>query len=1801
MTRAATKRPPPVPPPASEPYNILPSHDLHAEHPALLRLPEARAAAAALRLPEVRAAAAALRAVDGLRPPPVSPLRAGEDLMDWLGASFGFQRDNVRNQREHLLLLLANAQMRVSSSSSAGSPGALDPRVARSLREKLLANYTSWCRFVGRPPSNVSVADADADTTRADLLFTGLSLLVWGEAANLRFLPECLCYIYHHMALELHRILKGSATSPAVPARGRGDNAFLTRVVTPVYSVIRAEAESSRNGTAPHAAWRNYDDINEYFWRGDVFDRLGWPLDQARSQHFFRTPPNTGRSRVRKTGFVEVRSFWNVYRSFDRLWVMLVLYLHAAVIVAWDEHAATWPWQSLMAHRGVQVHMLSVFITWAGLNFLQTLLEIGTQFRRATGSGDRDGRVLAVRMVLKAIVAAGWVIAFSILYKGIWNQRDSDQSWSPATHARIMRFLYAAVAVFVLPALLSMLLFIFPCVRCALEKISWKTSYALSWWFHSRVYVGRGLRQTNTFDSVKYSAFWILVLAVKFSFSYFLQIRPLVTPTKEIYSLSTAAYVWHELFTHKNPFAVLLLWLPVVLIYLMDIQIWYVIFSSLTGAWMGLFMHLGEIRDMNQLRLRFQFFASAMSFNIMPEEQHENGPNNFLGRLRSFLRRLRLRYGLFLYRSISLESNKVEERRFGLIWNEIIAKFREEDIVSDLEVELLQLLPAQLNVRVIRWPCFLLSNELSLALGQAKEFKGGSDRRLWRKICKNDYRRCAVIEVYDTTKYLLPEIIEDRTEDRRIVTQLFHEFDGSMEKERFTAEYNMSVLQDVHAELVALFSLLLKPNNDMYEIVNALQTLYDVVVRDFRVEKRSSERPTKPLFLDKILLPAFAEENDTFYKQVRRMHTILTSRDHMIHVPKNLGARQRIAFFSNSLFMDMPRATKVDKMMAFSVLTPYYDEEVLYTRDQLYKENEDGISLLYYLQQIYPDEWDFFVERMKREGMYSEEQRSRHLRQWVSYRGQTLSRTVRGMMYYYEALKMLTFLESASEQQQRPTTSESASEHPPLITRSKKNCSTPVLASTSSSSASSSRAPPALSRAGSGAGVSSLFQGSDYRTAPLMKYTYVVACQLYGRQKARNDPRAVEILELMKKYEALRVAYVDEKRSDAAGASETEYFSVLVKYDQLVHREVEIYRVKLPGPMKLGEGKPENQNHALIFTRGDAVQTIDMNQDNYFEEALKMRNLLEEFNPYRPSARKPNILGVREHVFTGSVSSLAWFMSAQETCFVTLSQRILANLLKVRMHYGHPDVFDRLWFLGRGGISKASKVINISEDIFAGFNCALRRGNVTHHEYIQVGKGRDVGLNQISMFEAKVAGGNGEQTLSRDVYRLGQGLDFFRMLSFFYTTIGFYFNTMMVVLTVYAFVWGRFYLALSGLEDYISSNTSSVDNAALGTVLNQQFIVQLGLFTALPMIIENSLELGFLTAVWDFTKMQLQCASVFYTFCMGTKTHYYGRTLLHGGAKYRPTGRGFVVEHKKFLDNYRLYARSHFTKAIELGVILCLYSSYSNIAGNTLVYILLTLSSWFLVCSWILAPFIFNPSGLDRRKNSDDFEDFFIWIWFPSGISVKSDQCWEKWWEEESDHLRTTGAWGRFIEIVLNLRYFFFQYAIVYRLHIAGGSTSILVYVLSWTCILVPPVLLVTVTYFRDKYSAKKHIRYRLVQAVIVSASLAAIAVLLALTKFQLIDIFTSLLAFLPTGWGIISIALVFKQCLKKSDTVWKTVVAVARFYEMMWGLIVMAPIVALSWLPGLQKLQTRILFNEAFSRGLHISQMITRKKPHQV
>jgi callose synthase len=39
------------------------------------------------------------------------------------------------------------------------------------------------------------------------IILVALYFLIWGEAANVRFLPECLCYIFHNVSPFLSRVL----------------------------------------------------------------------------------------------------------------------------------------------------------------------------------------------------------------------------------------------------------------------------------------------------------------------------------------------------------------------------------------------------------------------------------------------------------------------------------------------------------------------------------------------------------------------------------------------------------------------------------------------------------------------------------------------------------------------------------------------------------------------------------------------------------------------------------------------------------------------------------------------------------------------------------------------------------------------------------------------------------------------------------------------------------------------------------------------------------------------------------------------------------------------------------------------------------------------------------------------------------------------------------------------------------------------------------------------------------------------------------------------------------------------------------------------------------------------------------------------------------------------------------------------------------------------------------------------------------------------------------------------------------
>lgn len=274
-------------------------------------------------LPEVRAAVSSLKDIRGVPklPRDVIPPARSPDMLDFLQYVFGFQKDNVSNQREHIIHLLANEQSRLRI------PEEIEPKLDEAAVQKVflksLDNYIKWCNYLVLQPvwSNL-----ESVSKEKKLLFVSLYYLIWGEAANIRFLPECLCYIFHHMAREMDEILREQVTKQAESCKTEDGVSFLERVISPLYEVVAAEAESNDNGRAPHSAWRNYDDFNEYFWSLYCFE-LSWPW---RTSSSFFTKPNRGsksdgRKRTGKTSFVEHRTFFHLYHSFHRLWIFLLM------------------------------------------------------------------------------------------------------------------------------------------------------------------------------------------------------------------------------------------------------------------------------------------------------------------------------------------------------------------------------------------------------------------------------------------------------------------------------------------------------------------------------------------------------------------------------------------------------------------------------------------------------------------------------------------------------------------------------------------------------------------------------------------------------------------------------------------------------------------------------------------------------------------------------------------------------------------------------------------------------------------------------------------------------------------------------------------------------------------------------------------------------------------------------------------------------------------------------------------------------------------------------------------------------------------------------------------------------------------------------------------------------------------------------------------------------------------------------------------------------------------------------------
>ena len=69
---------------------------------------------------------------------------------------------------------------------------------------------------------------------------------------------------------------------------------------------------------------------------------------------------------------------------------------------------------------------------------------------------------------------------------------------------------------------------------------------------------------------------------------------------------------------------------------------------------------------------------------------------------------------------------------------------------------------------------------------------------------------------------------------------------------------------------------------------------------------------------------------------------------------------------------------------------------------------------------------------------------------------------------------------------------------------------------------------------------------------------------------------------------------------------------------------------------------------------------------------------------------------------------------------------------------------------------------------------------------------------------------------------------------------------------------------------------------------------------------------------------------------------------------------------------------------------------------------------------------------------------------------------------------------------------------------------------------------------------------------------------------------------------------------LVKGIGMWGSIKALSRGYEYVMGVIIFAPVAIMAWFPFVSEFQTRLLYNQAFSRGLQIQRILAGGKKNK-
>ena len=1321
--------------------------------------------------------------------------------------------------------------------------------------------------------------------------------LLYVEAANLRMMPELLCFIFHCAAnaVRLPEVKLADALSIEeymLPGTHLPypEQDYLSRIVTPVYDFLKAEMQvvvnmssSLTRGAIDRTGLSSaivYDDINESCWFRDRLNTLV-PAEVATSAayHCLRerlAPASSGanahdhatsaelplstRGEMAKEGggdlptqpgisrddlpssraqtdaqddaspsmrasfakiYRETVSWASLFKVYYRVFMMHVLTLHLLFLLALRTASPPIPLTTLSLAGLAVSHAVCKM-----LRQVTNMLIVDPPFNAGERTDEkhqrRSRRTAVILLCCYALIPILFALDLSIS-SALDHADDYYNDDSPNVNATTSStfIVYSTKA-----ETFQLIALVYVCVNVLMHFVLTRPGLVLRAPFRSdrSPFMGHPRDLHVPWSSFCfYAVFWYLTWALKLVFGYYLLVTPLVnsieafsspedycwsgqswrnvhqfcpivlrgavnaacqdndrTMMDEVQGLEHFCYNLAWVRAQSVLFMVFRVVVPI-FVYFLDLFIFYSLMSSLCSTLVALHMRIGRIASWSDLLRDFE--ETVMRFHVAMVNKDGVTDTPFGGNgCRFACASPSDRWATvkkIAYDSFSPEATSLPWQCFAHAWNALCKSLRRRDLLSDDELRelLFYFLDGPREVQLFGAPEFVIFPAILTSPVLSRPGSIGMDRT---RAAYPSFTR-ALLQMRDLTVYLAVQLnvvdVEDTRELLQALTELGKRVHVLRERSRsFKVASMVHLRMSLANALLALLEMCKAVSSveaaeertwQARESLPAFQTLLAEVLSAVKGllagEAGSFSRGTVETYrqllrlvhLDRLQEEGVAERTA---QALAKPHLAMVIDTLLLSLtsanpggqPRNAEARRQILFFCSSLYNPhLKRPPSMSCMRSLTVLTPHYAEEVDYSMTALAQELDGNLNLLALLQSMFPDEWKNFAERQGVTGVCDASKlHEAALVEWCSDRGQLLSRTVRGVMQTAEGMRVLAKLEGMSKQ--------------------------------------------------------------DAERLIQSKFEYVLACQKYSAflTDEQDNPvsqyKAAAITRLMEAFpESVRTACIQEDKPRGT------FYSALMRgrpADRGGGTKV-LYKVKLPGNPIVGEGKPENQNHAIIFARGQCLQTLDMNQDGYLGEAFKMRNLLEGF------VGNVRLIGFREHIFSQSGGAVAALAASSEFVFGTMSQRFMSYPLHVRFHYGHPDVWDRVWAQANGGVAKATKTLHVSEDIFGGVNVFLRGGDIKYTEFINCGKGRDLSFIAVNAFEQKVSSGNAMQLLSRDMLRFSKGLDIYRLHSFFYSGHAYFLTNFLVTAATRWLIIVQILFLLAGVEYYTQVAWSTDANA----------------------------------------------------------------------------------------------------------------------------------------------------------------------------------------------------------------------------------------------------------------------------------------------------------------------------------------------------------------------------------------------------